>query len=162
MRRPCSLVFRLFVENGEAAWTKETQDRNKERKAKRFCGWQYLLVRVEKDSGEGNDQEPGSRRHYEPILLFTNKALQEIQGVWIIEILTKNWILTVSWIRRYNEGMKGALRQAVGFDRVINYLNNRHFAEWRLLLFTVTVMVIQNTWNVIVIGMLLTSFPDMT
>ena len=47
-------------------------------------------MRVERDSGKGPDQEPGNRRQYEPILLFTNKVQQEIQGVWIIEVLTKN------------------------------------------------------------------------
>ena len=30
-------------------------------------------------------------------------------------------------------------------NKLFNYLNNRHLAEWRLLLFTVTVMVRPNT-----------------
>ena len=41
---------------------------------------------------------------------------------------------------------------------LLNYFNNRHLAEWRLLHFTVTVMVRPNTWIVNVIGISITSF----
>ena len=43
---------------------------------------------------------------------------------------------------------RGALRQAVDLSLeqlLVIYLNNRHLAEWRLLLFTQIVMVIPNT-----------------
>ena len=46
--------------------------------------------------------------------------------------------------RPYNK-KRGTLRQAVGLVRLVYFINNRHFAEWRLLLFTVTVMVRPNT-----------------
>ena len=57
---------------------------------------------------------------------------------------------------------RGALRQAVSLDsNCINYLslNNRHWAEWRLLLFTMIVTVKRPICKVI--RMLVTSFREM-
>ena len=59
---------------------------------------------------------------------------------------------------------RGALRQAVDLSLeqlLVIYLNNRHLAEWRLLLSTQIVMVIPNTWKVSVMGMHITSFRSM-
>jgi hypothetical protein len=56
-------------------------------------------------------------------------------------------ILTDEKRRLYNDE-RGALRQAVDLSieqLLVIYLNNRHLAEWRLLLFTQIVMVIPNT-----------------
>ena len=48
-----------------------------------------------------------------------------------------------------------------GWPQYGYFLNNRHCAEWRLLLLTRIVMVKPNTWIVIVIGMRITSFRNM-